>query len=161
MYIGNVWKRQKNQETKLQRSSNTGREIQEKCGKTKHHSRRVKKKKYLNSRMDCSRPSKLLEFRSRQIHHIKQCGTILHITILWCRLKLHDHQSNKSTTPRSITPQIPNKQKIILHISYAIGQWSRRWSTDSPHLLHIKHHSRTTKCLFRRLSIVRILPKAT
>ena len=138
-----------------------GREKQEKKGKTKHHSRRVKRKKDLNSRMDHSRPSKLLEFRSRQIHHIKQCGTNLQITILRCHLILQDQQSNKSTTLCGITQQTPNKQKIILHISKAIGQWRRRWSTDSPHLLHIKHHSRTTRCLFWRLSIIRILPKAT
>ena len=43
--------------------------------------------------------------------------------------------------------------------SYVIGQWRRRWSTDSPHLLHIKHHSSTTICLFQRLSVVKILPK--
>ena len=52
------------------------------------------------------------------------------------------------------------KQKTIDHNSYAIGQWRRRWSTDSPHLLHIKHHSSTAICLFQRLSIVKILPKA-
>ena len=136
------------------------RETRKKKGKTKHHSRRVKKKKDLNSRKDRSQPSKLLEFHSHQIHHIKQCGTNLQITILRCRLKLQDQQSNKSTTLCGITQQTPNKQKIILHISKAIWQWRRRWSTNSPHLLHIKHHSRTTRCLFRRLSIVRILPKA-
>ena len=156
-----MYKKEKNQETKLQWSSNTGREIQEKDGKTKHHSRRVKKKKDLNSIMDHSRPLKLLEFRSRQIHHIKQCGTNLQLTILRWRLKLHVQQSNKSTTLWGITQQIPNKQKIILHILKAMGQWRRRWFTNSPHLLHIKHHSRTTRCFFRRLSIVRILPKAT
>ena len=92
-------------------STHEGRN-KKKNGKTKHHSRRVKKKKDLNSRMDRSRPSKLLVFRSCQVHHIKQCGTILHITILRCRLKLHDQQSNKSTTLCSITQQIPNKQAV-------------------------------------------------
>ena len=153
------WRGKKHQETKLQWSSKTGRESQEKDGKTKHHSRRVKKKKDLNSRMDHSHPSKLLVFRSRQIHHIKQCGTILHIAILWCRLQLHDQQSNKSTTLCCITQQIPNKQKTILHISYAIGQWRRRWSTDSPYLLYYNTTQEQTKCLFWRLFVVRILPK--
>ena len=120
-YIGNVLDRQKHQETKLQWLNKIGREKQEKEGKTKHHSRRVKQKKDLNSRMDRSRPSKLLAFCSRQIHHIKQCGTILHITILRWRLKLHDQHSNKSTTLCGITQQIPNKQKTILHISKAKG----------------------------------------
>ena len=72
----------------------------------------LKKKKDLNSRKDHLRPSKLLEFHSRQIHLIKQCGTNLQITILRCRLKLHDQQSNKSTTFCGITQQIPNKQKM-------------------------------------------------
>ena len=65
-YIGNVLKRQRHQEIKVQCSSNPKKEIQETEGKTKHHSRRVeKKKKNLNSRMDRSRSSKLLEFRFR------------------------------------------------------------------------------------------------
>ena len=55
---------------------------------------------------------------------------------------------------------IPNKEKTIDHNSYAIGQWRRRLSTDSPHLLHIKHYSNTAICLFQRLSVVKILPKA-
>ena len=116
-YIGNVLKRQKHQEVKVQYSSNLEREKQEKEGKTKHHSRRVAKKKDLNSRMDHSRSSKLLKFHSRQIHHIKQCSTILQTTILRCRLKLQDQQSNKSATLCGITQQIPNKQKITLLIS--------------------------------------------
>ena len=58
-----------------------------------------KKKKDLSSTMDRSRPSKLLEFCSCQIHHIKQCSTNLQITILQWRLKLHVQQSNKSTNP--------------------------------------------------------------
>ena len=37
-YIGNVLKRKKHQENKVQCSSNPEREIQEKEGKTKHHS---------------------------------------------------------------------------------------------------------------------------
>ena len=44
-YIGNVLDRQKHQETKLQWSNKTGRDKQEKDGKTKHHSRRVKMKR--------------------------------------------------------------------------------------------------------------------
>ena len=58
-----------------------------------------------------------------------------------------------------MTQCIPNKQKTIDRSSYVIGQWKRRWSTDSPHFLHIKHHY-TIICLFQRLSVVKILPKA-
>ena len=43
----NVLKRQKHQEIKVQCLSNPEREIQEKEGKTEHHSRRVEKKKRL------------------------------------------------------------------------------------------------------------------
>ena len=110
-YIGNVLNGQKHQDTKLQRSRKTRRERQEKDGKTKHHSRRVKKTKDLNSRMDHSHPSKLLAFRSHHIHHIKQCGTIFHISILWCRLKLHDQESSKSTTLCKITQQYQTSKR--------------------------------------------------
>ena len=46
-YIGNVLEGQKHQETRLQWSRKTVRERQEKKGKTKHHSRRIKKTKKL------------------------------------------------------------------------------------------------------------------
>ena len=55
---------------------------------------------------------------------------------------------------------MPNRVNTIDHKSKAIEQWIRRWSTDSPFLLHIQHQSKIKICRFLRLSIVKIFPKA-
>ena len=112
------------------------------------------------SRIDCSQSSKHLAFRSHHKHQNKQCGTNLHKPIFQCLPNFPCQEANTSLTLYGITQCIPNKQKTIDHNSYAIGQWRRRWSTNSPHFLHIKHHSTTAICLFQRLSVVKILPKA-
>ena len=81
------------QETKLQRSSNTGRETQEKGGKTKHHSRRVKKKKRLKlkngpfatlktSRIPLPPDTPHQTMRHNPPYNFFLISTILHITIL-------------------------------------------------------------------------------
>ena len=113
------------------------------------------------SRIDCSQSSKHQEFHSHHKHENKQCGTNLHKSIFWCLPNLPCQEANNSLTLYGITQCIPNKQKTIDHNSYAIVQWRRRWSTYSPHLLHIKHHSSIAICLFQRLYVVKILPKAT
>lgn len=69
-------------------------------------------------------------------------------------------EDNTSMTLCSITQRILNKLNTKDHNSYAIGQWRRRRSTDSPHRLHIQHKSITMILLFRRLSINNILPNA-
>ena len=112
------------------------------------------------SRIDCSQSSKHLAFRSCCNHQNKQCGTNLHKPIFRCLPNFPCQEDHTSLTLYDITQCIPNKQKTIDHKSYAIGQWRRRWSTDSPHLLHIKHFSNTAICLFQRLFVVKILPKA-
>ena len=130
MYCGG-----KNQKPKLQWSSKIGREKHEKCEKAILQSRRVCKKKDLISSNDRSHLSKHLAFISLQIHHIKQCSTSLQKYILRCRLNLprlkqlnylkrHNPLKSKQTQPKD-------------HISKAIGQWRRRWSTDCPHFLHM------------------------
>ena len=103
------------------------------------------------SRIDRSQSSKYLAFHSRHKHQNKQCGTNLHKSIFRCLPNLPYQEANNSLTLYGITQCIPNKQKTIDHNSYAIGQWRRRWSTDFPHLLLIKHHSSTEICLFQRL----------
>ena len=56
---------------------------------TKPHSKQgVCKKKDLISSKERSHPSKHLAFLSLQIHYIKQCGTSLQKSILWCRPNL-------------------------------------------------------------------------
>ena len=132
MYYGG-----KNQEPKLQWSSKREREKQEKCDRATLQTRRVCKKKDLISSKDCSHLSKQQALLPLQIHHIKQCGTSLQKSILRCHPNLPSQDSNNSITLSDITQCSPNKQNINDHNSQATGQWSRRWSTDSPHLLHM------------------------
>ena len=108
------------------------------------------------SRINCSQSSNHLAFCSCDKHQNKQCGTKLHKSIFWCLLNLPCQEANSSLTLYAINQWIPNKQNTIELNSYAIGQWRRRWSTNSPHLLYIKHQSSTAICLFQRLSIVKI-----
>ena len=132
MYYGGT-----NQETKEQRSRKIKKEEQEKWEKTTLHSKSVCKKKDLISNKERSQPSKLLAFLSRQMHQIKQWGTNFQTSMWQCRANFPCQASNNSRTVLGITHWIPNKQKIKDHNSQAMEQWSRRWSTDSPHLLHI------------------------
>ena len=108
------------------------------------------------SGIDRSQFSKHLAFCSRHKYQNKQCGTNLHKPIFRCLPNFPCQEANNSLTLSGIAQCILNKQKTIDHNSYAIGQWRRRWSTDSPHLSHIKHHSSTARCLFQRLSVVKI-----
>ena len=78
--------------------SKTRREKQEKCGNAALQTRRVCKKKDLISSKDCSHPSKHLAFRLLQIHHIKECSTILQNSILRCRPNLPCQDLNISIT---------------------------------------------------------------
>ena len=119
MYYGGI-----NQKPRLQRSSKTGRKEQEKWQKTTLQSRRVCRKKDLISNIERSHPSKLLAFLSRQIHHKKQWGTILHIFIFLCRPNLPCQDSNNPITFWGITQWIPNKQNTNDHNSQAMGQRS-------------------------------------
>ena len=132
MYYGGT-----NQETKVQLSRKIGKEEQEKWEKTTLHSKRVCKKKDLTSSKERSQTSKLIAFLSCQMHQIKQWGTNLQTSMWWCRANFPCQASNNSRTLWGITHWIPNKQKTKNHNSQATRQWSRRWSTDSPHLLHI------------------------
>ena len=64
-------------------------------------------------------------------------------------------------TDLGITQTIPNNAKVNDHTSVAKGQWSSRWSIDYPLLLHMQHQSTINRYLFRKLSIVNIIPNAT
>ena len=94
------------------------------------------------------------------MHHIKQWGTAIQIAAFRCLPNFPCQQSNSSTTIFGITQWIPNKVNTIDHKSKAIGQWIRRWSTDTSFLLHIQHQSKIKIFCFLRLSIVKIFPKA-
>jgi hypothetical protein len=109
--------------------------------------------------MELSKSSKHLRFLSFQTHQKMQIGTIFQITALLGLPNFHQ-QANKSITLLSITKDIPNRVNILLYIAEATSQWRKRWSTDSPSLLHKQHLSTMMICLFLRLSTVRILPRA-
>ena len=95
------------------------------------------------------------------MHHIKQRGTAIQIAEFRCLPNFPCQQANGSTTIFGITQWMPNKVNTIDFKSKAIGEWIRRWSTDSPFLLHIQHQSKIKICRFLRLSIVKIFPKIT
>ena len=93
MYYGGT-----NQETKEQRSRKIEKEEQEKWEKTTLHSKRACKKKDLIFSKECSQPSKLLAFFSRQMHQIKQWGTNLQTSMWRCHANLPCQASNNSRT---------------------------------------------------------------
>ena len=110
-------------------------------------------------RIDRSQPSKHVAFRSLQILHINQCSTNLQLDIFWCQLNFPFHEANNSITLCNIAQWIPNKQMTIVttHKLYASEEENDLLIPRSSY--HIQHQSRTTICLFRRLSVVRSLPK--
>lgn len=93
-------------------------------------------KKSFRSHPVLSVSSKLRLFLSCQIDHIKQWGTTFLVKLLWWSPNFPCQQANSSTTVFGIIEWTPNKVNTKVHNSTAIRQWSRRWSTDSPLLLH-------------------------
>ena len=92
-----------------------------------------------------------------------QCGTTFQKAIFLCLPKdpCQAENINIWMTVIGITQWRPNKQNTTFHSSKAIGQWRSRWSTVSPHFLHMQHQSKINIHLFQRLLIVRIFPRAT
>jgi len=109
--------------------------------------------------MDLSKSSKCLLFLSFHKHQKRQIGTIFQIAAL---IDLSDiyQQANSLITLLGITQDKSKRVKRALHKAEATSQWRRRWSIDSPLLLHMQHLSTIITCLFSRLSKVRILPSA-
>ena len=134
-------------------------EEKERKPNTVTQSRRVLRKKSLRSETDLSKSSKCRLFLSLQMHHIKQWGTAIQIAEFRCLPNFPCQQANSSTTVFSITQWMPNKVNTIDHKSKAKEQWMKRWSTNSPFLLHIQHQSKIKIYHFLRLSIVKIFPK--
>ena len=133
---------------------------QEKEEKTEHQANKEWRRRDLISRIDRSIPSKHLLLLSHQRHHNTQCGTARHRSILRCLPNGPCQDVNKFATLWGITQITPKRLQTIDHSSKAMGQWRRRWFTDSSLLLHIKHQSMTGTPLFHSLSRVKILPKA-
>jgi len=111
--------------------------------------------KGFNSTVVFLQSSKLQSFQSLQIHHIKQDDT--NIAAQWGPLNCPFQEAKRSTTRLSITQCNPKRLKIEFHKAPAISQ-CKRWSTDSPLILHMRHPSNTMICRFPKLSIVRIFP---
>jgi hypothetical protein len=112
------------------------------------------------SSMELSKSSKHLRFLSFQGHQKMQIRTIFQIAAL-LGLPNFYQQTNKSKTLLGMTQDIPNRVKRVFHRAEATSQWRRRWSTNSPSLLHKQHLSTMMICIFLRLSTVRILSGAT
>jgi hypothetical protein len=125
-----------------------------------HKDTAYKKNEAKISSMELSKSLKYLRFISFQTHQKMQIGTIFQIATFLGLPDFHQH-SNKSITLLDITQDILKRRKMLFHIAEATSQWRRRWSTDSPSLLHKQHLSTMIICLFLRLSIVRILSRAT
>ena len=123
-----------------------------------NHSKRVCKKENLSLETDCSSPEKVREFLSRHKHHMRQWVAAFQIAPESVFPFIPDQHANNSSTPLGITQDIPNKVRTRFHSSWARGQCNSKWLTDSPLDLHIQHQSIMRTFLFRRLSIVRILP---
>ena len=116
--------------------------------------------KSLRSATNLSKSSKCQLFISLQMHHIKQWGIAIQIAEFRCLPNFPCQQANRSTTVFDITQWMPNRVNTIDHKSKSIEQWMKRWSIDSPFILHIQHQSKIKICRFLRLSIVKIFPKA-
>ena len=80
---------------------------------------------------DHSMFSKERRFHSNQTIHIKHPGIKFQIFELcfpshWCQ------QDNNPATDLNITQWIPKDWSMKVYKVRVIGQWSRKWSTDSP-----------------------------
>ena len=135
-------------------------ELIEKNPKELTHSYKVWKNSNLRSTIDRSQASKWQAFLSLQRHHITQCRTILQTTKFQVSPSWTCQPAQRCSTWLGITQHIPNKPNTIDHNSQAIEQWSKRWSTLSPLVLHKQHQSTMIRWRFLKLSIVKSFPKA-
>ena len=126
-----------NQIQKLQESRKSIKEGNDWFCKANNQSNKILKKKSLRSGIDLSISSNQRLFLSLQRHHIKPWGTMDHIKPFRWRPKLPYQHPNSPKTVCSITQDSPNKPKTIDHRSIATRQWRKRWSTNSPLLLHM------------------------
>jgi hypothetical protein len=108
---------------------------------------------FFNSNNTFSRSSKLLAFGSLQRHHIKNKWANLHMFKILrlpnCPIQL----PNKSFTLRGIT-QTTEKSTLWQPHNEGVNY------PYSPQILHKQHHSITIIFIFRKLSKVKIFPKA-
>ena len=157
----NRWNKQQNkgegnQKDNLRENINSERDEQLVKPQQQDYSKRLCWYKTFNSSNVFSMFSKEWWFRSNQTIHIKHPGIKFQIFELcfpshWCQ------QDNNSATDPSITQWIPKAWSMKVHKVCVTGQWSRRWSTDSPSQQHIQHRFTKGRPLSMRLSNTRIL----
>ena len=99
--------------------------------------------------------SKERRLRSNQTIHNKYPGIKFQIFELcfpshWCQ------QDNKPAVVLGITQCTPKAWSMKDHKECVTGQWSKRWTTDSPSPQHIQHRFTKMRSLSMRLSKVRI-----
>ena len=104
-------------------------------------------------------PFTSLKTSSLQIHHIKQCSTSLHKSILQCRLNLPCQVSNNSITfmwHNSVNSKQTKHQRPQLKCNGAMKKkMIHRLPTPLTHITPVKNNNRP----LQKLSVVRILPK--
>jgi hypothetical protein len=94
------------------------------------------------------------KFKDSQRHHLPHCSTL-------SVANSPPKKAYKSTICLGMTQESPNQLKKTFQIAQATSQWSRIWSINSSFLIHKQHQSTTMTCRFRKLSMVRIFPRAS
>ena len=148
-------KRKGTQKDKLRENINSERDEKSVKPQQRAHSNRLRWHKIFNSSNVFSMFSKEQRFRSNQTIHIKHPRIKFQIFELcfpshWCQ------QDNKPVVILGITQCTPKAWSMKEHKEWVTGQWSRRWSTDSPSPQHIQHRFTKMRSLSMRLSKVRI-----
>ena len=107
-----------------------------------------------------SKSSKVLRFRSFQIHHRMHNGTRFQIWDEYFPSQFHQPKS-KPGIDLDITHDKPKVINTKLHNRFVISQWRSKWSTVSPQWRHIMFQSTNSNLLNLKLSPIRILFQAT
>jgi hypothetical protein len=108
-----------------------------------------------------SRSSKRRWFVFLQMLHINKIGMTFHMASLECLHPCVFQHWSSSTILLGMTHEVSNKMRIKCHILLVNSQWMKKWFTISSLFVQIQHQlTRVRPCLLK-LSIVRILLKAT
>lgn len=106
-------------------------------------------------------PSKQHLFLSFHIAQILAINDKHHIVLPLGEANWRFQASNKSPMPRGNTQLQPNPLRIEFHTCCTIKHCMRTWSTDSSTARHIGHALMIVIFCLRRLSTVRMYPRAT
>ena len=137
-----------------------GRESLDVSPQARDQSKRVPLKEACIWSPELSKSSKVLRFRSFQIHQRMHNGTKFQIWDECFPSQFHQPKS-KSRIDLDIAQDKPKVINTKLHNRSAISQGRSKWSTVSPQWRHIMHQSTNSNLLNLKLSPVRILFQAT